>query len=120
MTGTDAAMLVGIGVLLIVLVFLAVAEMGLSKMTKPRASAIAEDRPKAGSSLQLLVEHPERWINPLLLTVNICQTVQATLTGIVAGNLFGGIGVVIGVSLNVVVFFVLAEAVPNERLSPLR
>jgi putative hemolysin len=113
MTGTDAAMLVGIGVLLIVLVFLAVAEMGLSKMTKPRASAIAEDRPKAGSSLQLLVEHPERWINPLLLTVNICQTVQATLTGIVAGNLFGGIGVVIGVALNVVVFFVLAEAVPK-------
>ncbi len=113
MTGTDAAMLVAIGILLVILIFLAVAEMGLSKMTKPRASAIAEDRPKAGSSLQHLVEFPERWINPLLLTVNICQTVQATLTGIVAGNLFGGIGVVIGVALNVVVFFVLAEAVPK-------
>jgi len=45
--------------------------------------------------------------------VNICQTVQATLTGIVAGRLFGGVGVVIGVTLNVVVFFVLAEAVPK-------
>ncbi len=113
MSGTDGAMLAGIGVLLVILIFLAVAEMGLSKMTKPRAAAVAEDRPKAGASLQLLVEHPERWINPLLLTVNICQTVQATLTGIVAGNLFGGVGVLVGVALNVVLFFVLAEAVPK-------
>ena len=49
----------------------------------------------------------------MLLTVNICQTVQATLTGIVAGRLFGAAGVAVGVVLNVVVFFVLAEAVPK-------
>ena len=112
-TGTDVLMFVTIGVLLLVLVFLAAAEMGLSKMTKPRAAALLEERPRAGASLQALMESPERWINPLLLTVNICQTVQATLTGIVAGRLFGGIGVVVGVTLNVVVFFVLAEAVPK-------
>ncbi|MEZ5259968.1 MAG: hypothetical protein R2705_24710 [Ilumatobacteraceae bacterium] len=35
---------------------------------------------------------------------------QATLTGIVAGRLFGVWGVVVGVMLNVIVFFVLAEA----------
>jgi CBS domain containing-hemolysin-like protein len=63
--------------------------------------------------LTAIVENPEGWINPLLLMVNICQTVQATLTGIVAGNLFGGVGVAVGVTLNVVVFFVLAEAVPK-------
>lgn len=113
MNGANTAMIITIVVILGVLIFLAVAEMGLSKMTKPRAAAIAEDHPRAGASLQTLVEQPERWINPLLLTVNICQTVQATLTGIVAGRLFGGVGVVIGVTLNVVVFFVLAEAVPK-------
>ena len=113
MNGANTAMIITIVVILGVLIFLAVAEMGLSKMTKPRAAAIAEDHPRAGASLQMLVEQPERWINPLLLTVNICQTVQATLTGIVAGRLFGGVGVVIGVTLNVVVFFVLAEAVPK-------
>jgi CBS domain containing-hemolysin-like protein len=112
-SGGNLIMLVAIGVLLVLLVFLAVAEMGLSKMTKTRAAALVEDRPKAGRSLVLLVEHPERWINPLLLTVNIFQTVQATLTGIVAGSLFGGVGVAIGVTLNVIVFFVLAEAVPK-------
>ena len=113
MNGGNVVMLVAIGVLLILLVFLAVAEMGLSKMTKTRAAALVDDRPKAARSLVLLVEHPERWINPLLLTVNIFQTVQATLTGIVAGNLFGGVGVAVGVTLNVLVFFVLAEAVPK-------
>jgi CBS domain containing-hemolysin-like protein len=113
MTGANLVMLVVILLLLIVLIFLAIAEMGLSKMTKPRAAAITESKPRLGQSLTAIVENPEGWINPLLLMVNICQTVQATLTGIVAGNLFGGVGVAVGVTLNVVVFFVLAEAVPK-------
>ncbi len=111
--GPELLMLVVIFVLLLILIFCAVAEMGLSQMTKPKAASIAEGGSKAGPSLVRLVAEPERWVNPLLLTVNICQTVQATLTGIVAGRLFGGPGVAIGVALNVVVFFVLAEAVPK-------
>lgn len=43
----------------------------------------------------------------------MCQTVQATLTGVVTSRSFGPLGVVVGVALNVVVFFVLAEAVPK-------
>jgi len=96
-----------------VLVFFAVAEMGLSRMTKPRAASLAERGLKSGKALKRLVDEPEHWVNPLLLTVNVCQTVQATLTGIVAGRMFGAIGVVVGVILNVIVFFVLAEAVPK-------
>ncbi len=113
MTGANLVMLVVILLLLVVLIFLAIAEMGLSKMTKPRAAAITENKPRIEPSLTAIVENPEGWINPLLLMVNVCQTVQATLTGIVAGNLFGGVGVAVGVTLNVVVFFVLAEAVPK-------
>jgi CBS domain containing-hemolysin-like protein len=110
---SDIWMLVAIGVLLIVLVFLAVAEMGLSRISKHRATSLADAGSKSGKSLLWLVSEPERWVNPLLLTVNICQTVQATLTGILSNRLFGGAGVAIGVVLNVVVFFVLAEAVPK-------
>ncbi len=113
MSSGNLIMLIVILLLLVVLVFLALAEMGLSKMSKPRAAAIAEEHGRVGPSLMTLVQQPERWINPLLLTVNICQTVQATLTGILAGNLFGGVGVAIGVTLNVIVFFVVAEAVPK-------
>ncbi len=109
----DAWMIVGILVLLVILIFTSVAEMGLSRMTKPKAAALADQGHKAGKTLTKLVADPERWVNPLLLTINICQTVQATLTGIVAGRLFGTAGVIVGVVLNVIVFFVMAEAVPK-------
>ncbi len=109
----DGLMLVVIFILLLVLIFLSVAEMGLSRMTKPKAASLADKGEKSGRALLRLVEDPERWVNPLLLTVNICQTVQATLTGIVFASLFGPAGVVVGVVLNVLVFFVFAEAVPK-------
>jgi len=112
-TNMDLLMVGSILVLLVILIFAAVAEMSLSRMTKPRASSLADKGLKSGKALKRLVEHPERWVNPLLLTVNICQTVQTTLTALVAGRLFGAAGVIIGVVLNVLVFFVLAEAVPK-------
>ena len=47
------------------------------------------------------------------MTVTICQTAQAFLTSILAARLFGTVGVIVAFILNVVVFFVLAEAVPK-------
>ena len=121
-TTVDLWMLIAIVVLLLFLIVLALAEMSLSQMTRPRANALAEGGSKSGKALARLAAEPTRWVNPLLLTVNICQTVQATLTGIVAGRLFGAPGVAIGVVLNVIVFFVLAEAVPKTYavLNPVR
>lgn len=112
-TTADWWMLIAIGLLLCVLIVLSIAEMGLSRVSKPKAQALADSGSKGGQALLALVSHPERWVNPLLLSVNVCQTIQATLTGVVAGRLFGAIGVAIGVLLNVVVFFVFAEAVPK-------
>ena len=112
-TTADWWMLIAIGILLLVLVVFSIAEMGLSRMSKPKAQALADAGTKGGASLLSLVRNPERWVNPLLLSVNVCQTVQATLTGVVAGRLFGAAGVIVGVLLNVVVFFVFAEAVPK-------
>jgi magnesium and cobalt exporter, CNNM family len=109
----DLLMLVTILILLLVLIFTSVAEMALSRITKPKAASLADQGFKSGKALKKLVGAPERWVNPLLLTVNICQTVQATLTGILSARLWGTYGVIIGVALNVLVFFVLAEAVPK-------
>jgi putative hemolysin len=109
----DMLMLLAIFFLLIVLIFTSVAEMALSRITKTKAAALAESGQKSARSLQRLVAAPERWVNPLLLTINICQTVQATLTGIVSARLWGTYGVIVGVAANVLLFFVLAEAVPK-------
>jgi CBS domain containing-hemolysin-like protein len=112
-TTADWWMLIGILILLGILMVLSIAEMGLSRVSKPKAQALADSGARGGAALLALVTHPERWVNPLLLSVNVCQTVQATLTGVVSGRLFGPAGVAIGVVLNVVVFFVFAEAVPK-------
>ena len=112
-TAADYWMLFTIFVLLIALTGLSLAEMSLSRITKQKAQALFDQDGKHAKVILKLAEDPTKWVNPLLLTVNIFQTVQATLTGIVAGRLFGAPGVAIGVTLNVVVFFVLAEAVPK-------
>jgi CBS domain containing-hemolysin-like protein len=118
----DLWMLLVIVVLLFVLIFLSLAEMSMSQMTKPRAAALAEKGAKSGKALVRLAAQPAMWVNPLLLLINVSQTVQATLTGIVANSLFGPAGVAVGVALNVVLFFVLAEAVPKTYalLNPIK
>ena len=121
-TAMDLWMLLVIVVLLFVLIFLSLAEMSMSQMTKPRAAALAEKGVKSGKALVRLAAQPAMWVNPLLLLINVSQTIQATLTGIVANNLFGPAGVAVGVALNVVLFFVMAEAVPKTYalLNPIK
>lgn len=111
--GTQVAMLAALAVLLLGLTFLALAETGLTRMTRPRATALKEDGRRGGKSLLWLVSHPERFINPLLLVVLGLQSVQTALTTLLAEQLFGSIGVAVGVFVNVVVVFVLAEAAPK-------
>ena len=121
-TSGDIWMLVVILFLLIGLIFLSLAEMSLSRITKQKAQALVDQNAKSAKLILKLAAEPTRWVNPLLLTVNIFQTVQAPLTGVVAGRLFGAAGVLIGVTLNVIIFFVLAEAVPKTYglLHPVR
>ncbi len=112
-SNVDMLMLLTIFALLIVLIFTSIAEMGLSRITRTKAASLADSGHKSARTLQKLVSSPERWVNPLLLTINVCQTVQATLTGILSARLWGTYGVIVGVIANVLVFFVLAEAVPK-------
>jgi CBS domain containing-hemolysin-like protein len=113
-TGADAWMIVAIVVLLVLLMFLAAAETSLNRVSKVKAQAIFDERhSKAADALVKLVSEPERFINPLLVTVVILQTAQAFLTSLLANDLFGGLGILIGFVINVVLFFVLAEAIPK-------
>ncbi len=111
--GAQVAMLAALAVLLLGLMFLALAETGLTRMTRARAAALREDGRRGAPSLLWLVTHPERFINPLLLVVLGLQAVQTALTTLLAEQLFGSIGVAVGVFVNVVVVFVLAEAAPK-------
>ena len=114
MNGTDIVLLISIVVILLVLIALAIAETGLNRISHVKAQALADDNPsKSTEALLELTDKPEKFINPVLVTVTALQTGQAFLTTILADRLVGGWGVVGAFVLNVVVFFVLAESMPK-------
>ncbi len=115
MTGTEIGLSIAIVVILILLVILAAAETALNRISRVKARAIADSADsRSARSLVQLVEHPERFINPLLVTVTVLQTAQAYLAGILAGSLLPGwYGIAIAFVVNVVVFFVVAESMPK-------
>src|SRR5450759_2028333 len=61
-----------------------------------------------------LAESPESFLNPLLLLILMCQLISATLVGVLAGHLFGAAGVFIATALEVIVIFVVFEAIPKN------
>ncbi len=115
MSGSDILILVAIVVLVLLLVVLAIAETGLNRISRVKAYAIDDNaKSKSSKALLSLVEKPERFINPLLVTVTALQTVQVTLTTILFVNLLGGAwGAIVGAVVNTVVIFVLAESMPK-------
>jgi len=113
LTGGQWVMAVVIVALLSIAVALAVAETSLTRMSRTRARALAEEERRGATRLAGLVAHPERFLNVVLFVVLVCQLVQATLTGILANQLFGPYGVAVATFVNVVIVFVLAEAAPK-------
>jgi CBS domain containing-hemolysin-like protein len=109
MTTADALLLGVVVVLFVLSVALAVAETALTRISLPKANALAEQHPKRGPVLQRLVEHQE-WLNPLLLVVLSSQLTQSLILGYLAPT---GWGLVVVAVLNITVFFVLAEVAPK-------
>lgn len=112
MTTSDWLLAAAVVVLFLVSIVLAVAETALTRVSRAKAQALAETRGKRGQILLSLVEHQE-WLNPTLLVVLTTQLVQSTLLGVLASRLFGAWGVVGATTLNVTLFFVVAEVAPK-------
>ena len=110
----DAILIVIIAVLLAASGVLAMAETSLVRMNRIKAKSLVDEKKRGARQLARLVENPANFLNPILLLVLICQLVSATLVGIVAEHLFGGLGVVLGIVFEIVVIFVFFEAVPKN------
>ena len=111
---TDWALLAVIVLLLVGSGFLALAETSLVRTSKVRARTLEEERRHGARTLERLVEHPERFLNPVILLVLVCQLVAATLVGVLASRWFGPLGIVVATTVQVIVVFVLFEAVPKN------
>jgi len=110
----DTVLLVVILALLAISGVLALAETSLTRTGRVKAKALLDDHRRGAKPLVRLVEHPERFLNPILLLVLICQLVSATLVGVLAEQWLGAIGVVVATVFEIVVIFVVFEAIPKN------
>jgi len=109
---TDWVYVVAIVILIAFTGFLAMSETALTRMNRVKALSLEEEGKRAAATLTRLTEHPERWLNPVLLVLLTCQLVTATLVGFLADR-FGPWGVAIATGFEVCVIFVIAEAAPK-------
>jgi putative hemolysin len=113
-TTSDTFLSLSVFVLLVLSGFFALAETSLVRMNKSRARSLREEGRRGSRALVQLSEDPEKFLNPLLLLVLICQLVSATMVGVLAGHLFGAAGVFVATVGEVVVIFVIFEAIPKN------
>ncbi len=113
-TWSDGILLFVVVLLLGASAVLALAETSLVRMSRAKAMALVEDGRRGAKVLVRLTENPQGFLNPVLLLVLICQLVVATLVGILAHSWFGAWGVVAATVFEIVVIFVLGEAVPKN------
>ena len=114
MTGSDTIMAVAIVVLLALAAFFALSETGLTRINRVKAAALEEEGHRGSRRLSRLVEHPEHFLNPVLLLVLVCHMVTASLVTILSERHFGApFGVVIAIVFEIVAIFVLGEVVPK-------
>ena len=115
MSGEELALLATIALMLMILMVLAAAETALNRISRVKAQALASSNDsRSAKSLVRLVEHPERFINPLLVTVTVLQSGQTWLVARLADHWVTGLLGAIGIfALNIVVFFIVAESMPK-------
>ncbi len=101
-------------VLLAVSGLLALAETSLVRTSRVKAKSLLDEHRRGARQLVRLVEHPEQFLNAVLLLVLICQLVSATLVGVLASEWLGALGVVVATVFEIVVIFVIFEAVPKN------
>ena len=106
-----------VAVLIIVVMFIiaivtAVAETAFLRMNRVKALSLREQGKKGASKLVRMLEHPERTVNSVTLLALAAQLITSYLLGILLGS-SGAWLVVLSLVLNVIVFFVFAEAVPK-------
>jgi putative hemolysin len=75
--------------------------------------SLVEEERRHGETLLRLVEHTERVLPVVLFALELCTLVAATLVGVVAEHVFGGLGVLVSTVFEVVVIFVFAELAPK-------
>ncbi|MDQ3757665.1 MAG: hemolysin family protein [Actinomycetota bacterium] len=112
MSAAEVGILAAVAGLIVLAGFLAMAETSLTRMNRVKALTLAEEGRRGAGILAKLVDHPERFLNPVLLLVLVCHVVASILVGLLFDK-YGAVGVAVATFLEISVIFVLAEAAPK-------
>jgi CBS domain containing-hemolysin-like protein len=113
MSGADWVLLVVVLVLFLASIWLALAETAFTRMSRIRALSLADEGDKRAGKLAVMLERPEQTLNVVLLLVLVTQLTSATLIGVLLEGSAGALGLVIGIVLQIVLFFVIGEVAPK-------
>ena len=113
MTSSDLWLVLVIVVATIVASFLAMAETALTRVSKVDALSLEDEGRRWAKQLGRLVEHPERFLNPVLLLMLLAHLVIASVVAILVESNFGKGAVIFATVIETAVIFVLAEAAPK-------
>jgi putative hemolysin len=92
---------------------LAASETALLRISKARASMLRQQRGRRGARLAALIGDLPRVLNTILLLELLAQIASATVTGMLASQWFGSVGVTIASIVLTMLLFVYAEAIPK-------
>jgi putative hemolysin len=109
----DWIVLLTVVLLFLASVWLAVAETSFIRMNRVRALALEEEGRRGATKLSQLLTRPEATVNGILLLVLVSQLSSAYLLGILLDRQLGTVGIVIGLFIQLVLFFVVGEVVPK-------
>jgi putative hemolysin len=110
---TNILMWLIVVLLVFTVTFLAMAETALTRITKIRAASLLEDGRRGADALVRLVNHPDRFLNPLLLLIMSLHFAISTIVAILVGDSLPpwGTGAVVGTEISTV--FVISESAPK-------
>jgi len=113
MSASEWVAILAILLLLGISAVIAVAETAFLRMNRVRALAWEKDGRRGAARLARMLERPERTVNVVKFVALAAQTIAAQLIGVLSTGFLGSWGLAVGMIVNVVGFFVLAEAVPS-------
>lgn len=111
--GTDVVLYLVILVALAVAAVLAMAETSLTRMNRVKAATMEEEGRRSAQKLSRLVQHPERFLNPILLLTLGAHLAIAYAVTILVERRFGTGAAAFATVAEAAVIFVFAEAAPK-------
>ncbi len=111
--GTDLPLILALAAAFLIAALLGAAEASLLRVPSVRAASLAERGDRRAQRLASLLSRMTRVLNAILLAALLAQIAAATITGVLANNWFGSLGVTLA-SVGLTLFlFVYAEAIPK-------